>query len=172
MSALSRAEAPPRNITGFLLIAMGSVVAAILLVLAVPYYTGSSGRIASLYSNLADPADRSLAAEMQAYAVAASQPHHLAAAKLDLSNEVKTETSFDNQLGEITFPPAPDPHADTLTALDAKRIKLIKLQLQATSLRKLRAFDSRVQAASAAVEAQVKIMRQDLGLPPVSGELY
>jgi hypothetical protein len=170
MSALSRAEARQRNITGFLLIAMGSVVAAVLLILAVPYYAGSSARIASLYSNLADPANRALAAEMQAYAV--NQHHNLAAAKLDLSNEVKTETSFDNQLSGITFPRAADPHADTLTALDAKRIKVIYLQLQAPSLRKLRAFDSRVQAASAAVKAQVSIMRQDLGLPPVSGELY
>jgi hypothetical protein len=170
MSALSQAEAPQTNITGFLLIAMGSAVAALLLILAVPYYAGTSARIASLYSNVAGPADRTLAAEIKAYAV--NLHSNLAAAKLDLSNEVKAETSFDNQLGEITFPPAADPHADQLTALDAKRIKLIKLQLQATSLRKLRAFDSRVEAASAAVDAQVTIMRADLGLPPVSGGLY
>jgi hypothetical protein len=170
MSAYSQAEAPRSNFTGFILIAMGSAVAAVLLVLAIPYYAGSSARIASLYSNLADPANRLLAADLQAYGV--NRLHNLAAAKLDLSNEVKTDTAFDNQLSQITFPPAADPHADTLTALDAKRIKLIKLQLQATSLRKLRAFDSRVEAASAAVDAQVRIMRQDLGLPPVSGGLY
>jgi hypothetical protein len=170
MSALSRAQAPQRNITGFLLIAMGSAVAALLLFLAVPYYAGAPARIASLYSNLAGPADRALAPEIQAYAV--NRQHNLAAAKLDLSNEVKAETSFDNQLGEITFPPAADPHADTLTALDAKRISLIRLQLKATSLRKLRALDGRVEAASAAVDSQVKIMRADLDLPPVSGGLY
>jgi hypothetical protein len=170
MSALSHAEAPQSSFAGFILIAMGSAVAAVVLILAVPYYAGSSGRIASLYSNLADPADRLLAADLQAYAV--NRRQNLAAAKQDLSNEVKTDTAFDNQLSQITFPPAADPHADTLTALDAKRIKLIKLQLQATSLRKLQAFDSRVEAASAAVDAQVRIMRQDLGLPPVSGGLY
>jgi hypothetical protein len=170
MSALSQAEAPQRNITGFLLIAMGSAVAALLLILAVPYYAGSSARIASLYTNVAGPADRILAADIQAYAV--NRLRSLAAAKSDLSNEVKAETSFDNQLGTITFPPAADPHADILTSLDAKRINLIKLQLQATSLRKLRALDSRVEAASTAVDAQVKIMRADLGLPAVSGGLY
>jgi hypothetical protein len=170
LSAYSHAEAPQSNFTGFILIAMGSAVATILLVLAIPYYAGSSARIASLYSNLADPANRLLAADLQAYGV--NRLHNLAAAKLDLSNEVKTDTAFDNQLSEITFPPAADPHADTLTALDAKRIELIKLQLKATSLRKLQALDSRVEAASAAVDAQVKIMRQDLGLPPVSGGLY
>ena len=170
MSALSRAEAPQTDITGFLLIAAGSLVAALLLILAVPYYAGSSARIASLYSNLASPADRALAAEIKAYAV--NRDHNLAAAKLDLSNEVKAETSFDNGVGGITFPPAADPHNDQLIALDAKRISLIKLQLKATSLRKLQAFDSRVEAASAAVDAQVKIMRADLGLPPVSRGLY
>jgi hypothetical protein len=170
MSALSRAEAPPRNITGFLLIAMGSLVAALLLILAVPYYAGSSARIASLYTNVAGPADRILAADFQAYGV--NRLRNLAAAKSDLSNEVKADTAFDDQLGTVTFPAAPDPHADQLTAADAKRIKLIKLQLQVKSLRKLRALDSQVQAASAAVNAQVKIMRADLGLPAVSGGLY
>ena len=170
MSAMSAAEAPQRNITGFLLIALGSAVAAILVVLAVPYYAGSSARIGSLYTNVAGPADRLLAADLSAYGV--NRRRNLAAAKLDLSNEVRTQTAFDNQLGTITFPPAPDPHADQLITADAQRIKLIKLQLQATSLRKLRAFDARVEAASAAVDAQIKIMRADLGLPAVSGGLY
>jgi hypothetical protein len=170
MSALSRAEAPQTNITGFLLLAMGSVVAAVLVVLAVPYYAGSSARIGSLYTNTAGPADRLLAADLSAYGV--NRNRNLAAAKLDLSNEVKAETAFDNQLGTITFPPAPDPHADQLIAADAKRIALIKLQLKTTSLRKLRALDPQVQAASAAVDAQIKIMRADLGLPAVSGGLY
>ena len=170
MSALSRTEAPQRNITGFLLLAMGSAVAALLLVLAVPYYAGSSARIAGLYTNVAGPADRLLAADISAYGV--NRARNLAAAKLDLSNEVKTETSFDNQLGSITFPPAADPHADDLTAADAKRIKLIELQLKAPSLKKLQALDSQVEAASAAVDAQVTIMRADLGLPAVSGGLY
>lgn len=170
MSTMSAAQAPQSNISGFLLIAAGSLVAAVLLILAVPYYAGSSARIASLYANVAGPADRILAADFQAYGV--NRLHNLAAAKSDLSNEVKAETAADSQLGTITFPPAADPHADQLTAADAKRISLIKLQLQATSLRKLRALDSRVEAASAAVDAQVKIMRADLGLPAVGGGLY
>jgi hypothetical protein len=170
MSALSRAEAPQTNITGFLLIALGSVIAAVLVILAVPYYAGSSARIGSLYTNVASPADRLLAADISAYGV--NRHRNLAAAKLDLSNMVKVETAFDNQLGTITFPPAPDPHADELIAADAKRIALIKLQLKTTSLRKLRALDSQVQTASAAVDAQIKIMRADLGLPAVSGGLY
>jgi len=59
-----------------------------------------------------------------------------------------------------------------LVAADQKRIKLIGLQMQAKTLRELRSFDARVQAADAAVEAQVEIIRQDLGLPATGQKLY
>jgi len=170
MSVRSDTEAPRRNITGFLLIAVPSVVAACLLILAIPYYAGASARIASLYANVAGPANQALTPEIDGYTH--HQHHKLAAAKLDLSKEAKTEATFDNQLGQITFPRAADPHADLLIAADKKRIKLISLQMEARTLRKLRSFDARVQAADVAVEVQVRIIRQDLGLPAASGPLY
>jgi hypothetical protein len=162
--------APSRNATGFLLLAVPSLLAAGLLVLAVPYYAGASARIASLYTNLATPADRALTPQVDAYTV--NQHHRLATAKLNLSKEAAAEISFDNQLSQITFPPAASPHADLLIAADQKRIKLIRLQLKARTLRRLRSFDGRDQAADAAVEAQVRIMRRDLGLPAVAAPLY
>ena len=170
MNVRSGTEARKRNVTGFLLLAVPSVVAAGLLILAVPYYAGASARIASLYANLAVPADRALTPQMASYAF--SQHHHLAAAKLALSKEAKTEASFDNRLGQIRFPPAAGPHADLLIAADQKRIKVIRLQMRARTRRKLRSFDARDRAADAAVEAQVRILRQDLGLPAASGSLY
>jgi hypothetical protein len=156
-------EAPARNISGFLLIAVPSAVVLVLLILAVPYYAGASARISSLYTNLAVPADRALTADIDGYSL--NQHRNLPAAKLYLLKQVQAEASFDNQLGDITFPPAPDPHADLLIAVDQKRIKLIRLQMQAKTLRKLRSFNARDLAANAAVEAQVRIIRQDLGLP-------
>jgi len=159
-----------RNITGFLLIALPSALVLILLILAVPYYAGASARISSLYTSVAVPADRALTTDIQGYSL--DQHRSLAAAKLDLQKQVQAETSFDNQLGDITFPPAPDPHADLLIAADQKRIKLIKLQMQAKTLRKLRSFNARDLAANAAVERQVTMIRQDLGLPPATGHLY
>jgi hypothetical protein len=170
MNARSGPAAPSRNVTGFLLLAVPSLLAAGLLVLAVPYYAGASARIASLYTNLATPADRALALQAGAYAV--NQHHRLAAARLNLSKEAAAETSFDNQLSQITFPRGADPHADLLIAADQKRIKLIRLQLKARTLGKLRSFDARDQAADAAVAAQVRIMRRDLGLPAVAAPLY
>jgi hypothetical protein len=170
MSGRSDGIASEKNVTGFLLIAVPSVVAVVLLILAVPYYAGASARITSLYTNLAVPADRAVTADLAGYSN--NMNSNLATAKLYLQKQVQAETSFDNQLGEITFPPAPDPHADLLIAADQKRIKLIKLQLQAKTLRKLRSFNAQDLAANAVVEAQVKIIRQDLGLPPAPGNLY
>jgi len=163
-------KASENNVSGFLLIAVPSVVAMVLLILAIPYYAGASARIASLYTNVAAPADRALATDIATYS--RDMNSNLAAAKLDLQKQMQAETSFDNQLGDITFPPAPDPHADLLIAADQKRIKLIKLQMQARTLRKLRSFNAQDLAANAVVEAQVKIIRQDLGLPPAPGNLY
>jgi len=163
-------KASENNVSGFLLIAVPSVVAMVLLILAIPYYAGASARIASLYTNVAAPADRALAPDIATYSH--DMNSNLAAAKLDLQKQVQAETSFDNQLGDITFPPAPDPHADLLIAADQKRIKLIKQQMQARTLRKLRSFNAQDLAANAVVEAQVKIIRQDLGLPPAPGNLY
>ena len=56
-----------------------------------------------------------------------------------------------------------------LIQADNKRIKLISLQAQSTSLRQLRSFGGADQAATAAVEVQVGRIRQALGLPPSSG---
>jgi hypothetical protein len=170
MNERTGSPARARNLAGFLLIAVPSVVAAVLLVLAIPYYAGASARIASLYAGPAAPADRALSAELAGYAV--DQHRSLAAAKRDLSREAATEASFDHQLGGITFPPAADPHADLLIAADQKRIKLIRLQMQARTLRKVRSFNARDQAANAVVEAQVRIIRHDLGLPAATPELY
>jgi hypothetical protein len=170
MKERSDGKASGKNITGFLLIAVPSAVVLVLLILAVPYYAGASERISSLYTNLAVPADRALTADIDGYSL--NQHRNLAAAKLYLLKQVQAEASFDNQLGEITFPPGPDPHVDLLIAADQKRIKLIRLQMQAKTLRKLRSFDARAEAAAAVVRTQAEVIRRALGLPPSSGPLF
>jgi len=170
MSQRSGGKDSGRNVTGFLLIALPSAVVLVLLILAVPYYAGASARISSLYTNLAVPADRAVTADIAGYSN--NMHSNLAVAKLYLQKQVQAEASFDDQLGEVTFPAAPDPHADLLIAADQKRIKLIKSQMEAKTLRKLRSFNAQDLAANAVVEQQVKIIRQDLGLPAAPGNLY
>jgi hypothetical protein len=142
----------------------------LLLIFALVYYAGSSARIASDYTIVASPADRALTAEVDGYAH--NRRRDLAAARSDLTSEVKTVGSFDNQLRTVTFPSAAATAADALTQADQKLGKLIGLQARAPSLRKMRSFDHRVEAAAAAVKTQVGLIRQALGLPPSSGTLF
>jgi hypothetical protein len=156
---------------GFIVLATVSMLSLLALIVAIAVYvSGSSTRIGSDYTSLANPADEALSGEINAFT--ANQVHSLPATKAALASEMKTEASFDDQLGDVTFPGAADTVADTLIAADQKRIKLIGQQSDATTLKKLRAFNTQVQAANSAVENQAKIIRQDLGLPPSSGPLF
>jgi hypothetical protein len=155
--------------SGFVALAALSVVAVIALIVAgLLYYSGSSARIASQYTAVAAPASQALTAEADGYTH--NQRHDLAAARSDLRREAKTEASFDSQLALITFPGAAGTAADVLIQADKKRIKLIGLQAQSTSLRELRSFGSADQTTTAAVEVQVGHIRQALGLPPAGGD--
>lgn len=156
---------------GFIVLATVSGLSLLALIVAIAVYvSGSSSRIGSDYTSLADPADQALSGEINDFT--ANQRHSLPAAKAALASEMKTEASFDDQLGDVTLPGAADTVADTLIAADQKRIKLVGQQAQATSLKKLRAFNTQVQAADTAVENQSKIVRQDLGLPASTGPLF
>ena len=153
---------------GFAALAALSVVAVIALIVAgLLYYSGSSARIANAYTAVAAPADQAFTAEVDGYTH--NQRHDLAAAKSDLRREAKTEAAFDNQLALVTFPGAAGTAADVLIQADKKRIKLISLQAQSTSLRELRSFGSADQTTTAAVEVQVGRIRQALGLSPSGG---
>jgi hypothetical protein len=156
---------------GFAIVLVLSFVStALFLIFALVYYAGSSARIASDYTTVASPANRALTAEVDGYAH--NRRRDLALAKSDLTKEVETVGSFDDQLGTVTFPSAAATAAGALTQADQKLAKLIGLQARAPSLRKMRSFDHRVEAAAAVVKTQAELIRQALGLPPSSGELF
>jgi 1-aminocyclopropane-1-carboxylate deaminase/D-cysteine desulfhydrase-like pyridoxal-dependent ACC family enzyme len=149
------------------LAALAPVAVITLIVAGLLYYSGSSARIANTNTAVAAPASQALTAEVGGYTH--NRRHHLAAAKSDLRREAKTVAAFDNQLALVTFPGAAGTAAGVLIQADMKRIKLIGLQAQSTSLRQLRSFGSADQATTAAAEIQVGRIRQALGLPPSSG---
>ena len=156
---------------GFALVLVLSCVAtALLLILALVYYAGSSARIASDYTAVASSANRALTAEVAGYAH--NRRRDLAAARADLMREVKTVGSFDDQLETVTFPTAAATAAGALTQADQTLAKLIGLQAQAPSLRKMRSFDRRAEAAAAVVKNQAELIRRALGLPPSDGTLF
>jgi len=159
-------ERPP--IVGFFMLAVPSLIALILIILAISYYPGQGKRIASLYTAVANPADQTLTAGAKAYN--RDQLAHLAAARADLAQLVKTDLNFDAGIRATEFPP----RIGTASLVDANeaRIKLFRQQEKSTTLRQLQSFDKRDQTANAAVEADAQQVRTALGLPPTGGQLF
>jgi len=170
MSESYAEDAPRTASSGFLIIALGSVVAVILLILAFTYNASRSGRIAGLYKAVAGPANQALTAEVAAYH--RDQRTSLTAAKADLAKLIDTATTFDAGVVAVSFPGNASHAAARLVNADRARIKLFRQQAKATTLRQLRSFNRRDQAANALVAAQAQQTRLALALPAASGQQY
>lgn len=120
--------------------------------------------LAAEYLAIARPANRQLDHEVDGFEDA--QHDDVARATADLRAEVVTERRFDRQLAAIRFPPAIAATAAALIQANHARIRLTRQEARSASAAQLRAFKRRHAAADAAVEVQVKALRQALGLPP------
>jgi hypothetical protein len=133
---------------------------------------GSSSPSANLrslgadYLAIAEPANHMLDVEVDAYADNARR--HLAAAEMALREEAATERNFDRQLAAISFPPAIEVTARALIRVNEIRARLTLKQAAAHSIPALLSFTATHDAADAELEAQVRIIRSELGLPPPS----
>jgi hypothetical protein len=83
-----------------------------------------------------------------------------------LRAEAATERRFDQLLDEIRFPARIVPTALALIRANQRRAALTDQQAKSSSVTGLVSFTGRHRAADAAVEAQVRILRRALGLPP------
>jgi hypothetical protein len=128
---------------------------------------GALKALAAAYLATAKPANRRLDTENDGF----TDDEHgdMAAAESDLRAEAATEQRFDQQLSKIRFPPQIAVPVRALIAANARRITLALRQARSSSVGGLLSFTHRHQAADAAIEAQVKVIRRDLGLPPPSG---
>ena len=90
----------------------------------------------------------------------------LAAAQADLRTAVVTERRFDRQLIALSFPPRTEPFVRLLYRVNQARAKLTSTAAGATSLRELRGYQRRLDAANEPVEDPVRVIRVELGLPP------
>ena len=90
----------------------------------------------------------------------------LAAARADLRAAVVTEPRFDRQLIALSFPPRTEPFVRLLYRVNQVRAELTSTAAAATSLRELRGYQRRLDAANEPVEAAVRVIRGQLGLPP------
>lgn len=123
--------------------------------------------LASQYTAITTPASQQLNADMAAYGT--SERHHLAPAEAALTAEATAENAFDASLAGIEFPPAIAPIAKALVRAGQARAKLIAEQARSSSLTQLRSFNHRVQAASAAVQTDMKRILKALDSPPQAG---
>ena len=133
---------------------------------AAPAMSGDNHKkaLAAAYMAIAVPANHRLDKEVDSYNDHAR--HDLAVAEADLRAEAATERWFDQRLLKIAFPSAIAATARALVRVNDERIDLTARQARAMTIPELLAFGARHRAADAAVEAQVRLIRRQLGLPP------
>ena len=116
------------------------------------------------YLAIAKPANHRLDDETGGYAKDVHR--NLAAARSDLRAEAATERWFDQHLTKIPLPPPIAATARAMIRPNQHRISLTEQQARSMTLAEMASFTSRHKAADAAVEAQSRIIRRQLGLPP------
>jgi hypothetical protein len=131
---------------------------------AAPLTSAQRRKLARQYLAVADPANKALDHEVDAFEDA--QHDDLARAVAALHGQVRVERSFDRNLAAIGFPPPADVIAHLLILANQQRIALTLQEAKATSVAGLAAFRKRHAAADEAVERQVRLIRKLLGLPP------
>lgn len=120
--------------------------------------------MAASYLAIARPANHRLDMAFDGYEDA--EHESLGRARHDLRMEAATERRFDAQLLAIRFPSWIAMTARALVAANRRRITLTGHQAAAATLAGMRALNRRHNAANAAVEYQVRLIRQFLALPP------
>ena len=92
--------------------------------------------------------------------------NHLAAADADLRDVAATERLFDHQLLGIAFPPETQKTARLLITANQARAQLTQTAASSASLHQLHGYQRRLNQANGPVEAVVRVIRGQLGLPP------
>ncbi len=181
------------RIGGVLLMAV-SILAGILVIAGLVYAAGTGGRhkaalaaagcepnlspsglpcttvqmLTSQYVATITPALQQLNTGAAAYT--ANERRHLAAAESALTAIVASEHALDSRLAGFLFPPAAAPAATALVQASQALAELTAEQARSSSLTQLRSFNPRVQAASAAVQTEMNLLRKDLEVPPTASQ--
>jgi hypothetical protein len=121
--------------------------------------------MAARYMAIARPANRELDHEFDGFDDHVKDGD-LAAARADLRAAVVTERRFDRQLIALSFPPPTEPFVRLLYRVNQARAALTSTAAAVTSLRELRGYAKRLDAANGPVEDAVRVIRAQLGLPP------
>lgn len=121
---------------------------------------------AARYLAIARPANHRLDVDFDGLADHDRTSLRLAAA--DLRDAAATERQFDRQLLRIVLPPAVAKQARQLVVVNEARARLSDQAASSVSLAELHQYQARLTKANAPVEAAVRTIRHQLGLPPPS----
>lgn len=89
----------------------------------------------------------------------------LGPARADLRDAANVERTFDRRLLRIPFPPETERAARTLYRVNQARASLTDAAARSTSVSELHAYERRLDEANKPVEAAVRTIRRQLGLP-------
>jgi hypothetical protein len=123
--------------------------------------------LTSQYTAIMNPAMQQLNTDAAAYT---ANEKHLAAAESALTAAVAAEHALDSKLAAFPFPPAVARTAKTLVQANQALATLTAEQARSSSVTQLRSFNPRVDAVSAAVQTQMKLLRNALAVPPTANQ--
>ena len=132
-----------------------------------PAATGSGparAAAAGLYLAIARPANRRLDHDFDGFQD--NSRDNLAGAEADLRDAAATERRFDRQLLALSLPSAEMAIARVMVTANQSRASLTDAAARSTSLAALDRYKSRLTAANVPVEDAVRVIRDQLGLPP------
>jgi hypothetical protein len=124
----------------------------------------AAGATAAEYLAIARAGNRRLERDFDA--LAGHDRGRLAAADADLRDIAATERLFDHRLADIAFPPEIDRTARQLITANHSRAMLTQTAAAAASLGRLHRYLPLLARANEPVEAAVRLIRGQLGLPP------
>jgi hypothetical protein len=191
---MSETYAGEKTAVGGVLIMAISALAAVLVIAGLAYAVGTGGRhqaalaaagcepnlspsglpcttypaLISEFRAMVTPATQQLSTDAAAYA--ASENQHLAPAESALNAMVETERALGSTLASFPFPPAAVPAAKALEGADQALAAVTAEQARSSSLPQLRSFDDRVDAAKAAVQTKMNLLRKALAVPPATSQ--
>jgi hypothetical protein len=131
-----------------------------------PPHTLSQGQAAHRYLVIAEAGNRRLEADFGR--LEGRDRARLGAASADLADAAATERLFDRRLSAIAFAPVTEKIARLLYRLNQARASRTAVAARSTTLAQLRRRQRRLSEANAAVEEAVRVIRNQLGLPPPS----
>jgi hypothetical protein len=179
---------------GRIIIMAISILAAVLVLAGLFYATGSGGRhkaalaaaecepnlspsglqcttvqmLNGQYMAIVTPAVQQLNIDEAAYT--ANEGRSLATAEVALTSEMTSERALDARLASFPFPPGASPVAKALIQANQARANLTAEQARSSSLTQMRSFNQQVDAASAAVQKEMKLLRNALGSRPTADQ--